>query len=82
MTDWADETVERLLDHTPDLKGVPFRKIFAEALREERERAISACESQKEIFASNEYATPQPLGGLMERFACDRCISAIRGEDQ
>ena len=52
----------------------------ARAIMAERERAIAACERQKASFASDEYATPQPLGGLMQRFACDQCIEAIRKE--
>ena len=35
-------------------------------------------EEQKRDFLSNEYAAPQPIGSLMERFACDQCIGAIR----
>jgi hypothetical protein len=53
------------------------RALLAERMGE-RSRAIAACEKQKASFASDEYATPQPLGGLMERFACDMCIDAIR----
>ena len=52
--------------------------LIARAILAERARAIAACERQKASFASDEYATPQPLGGLMERFACDQCIEAIR----
>ena len=44
----------------------------------ERERAIAACERQKADFLSTEYAFNQPLGSLLERFACDECIEAIR----
>lgn len=55
---------------------------LARAVMAERERAVEVCEAQKASFASDEYATPQPLGGLMERFACDRCIEAIRNPAQ
>lgn len=42
------------------------------------ERAIIACEAQKKVFKSHEYATPQPLGSFQECFAVDQCIAAIR----
>ncbi|MFS8369233.1 hypothetical protein [Acetobacter indonesiensis] len=48
-----------------------------EMLAAARERAVSACQSQKEVFESPEYAGG-PLGAVMERFACDRCIEEIR----
>lgn len=50
---------------------------IAEMLAGERERAVAACLSQKEVFASPEYAGG-PLGAIMERFACDQCIQEIR----
>lgn len=53
--------------------------IVARAIMAERERAIAACEAQREAFRSTEYAFNQPLGSLLERFACDQCIEAIRG---
>lgn len=49
------------------------RKVLAE-----RERCAKACEAQKAIFQSDEYATPQPAGSLSECFAVDECIKAIR----
>lgn len=42
------------------------------------EDAIKVCEQQSHDFASDEYATPQPLASLCERFACAQCIDAIR----
>lgn len=42
------------------------------------EAAVAACEAQKKVFRSHEYATPQPLGSLQEIFAVDQCIAAIR----
>lgn len=50
---------------------------ISDMLAGERERAVSACLSQKEVFESPEYAGG-PLGAVMERFACDRCIEEIR----
>ncbi|MFS8369680.1 hypothetical protein [Acetobacter indonesiensis] len=50
---------------------------IADMLAAERERAVSACLSQKEVFESPEYAGG-PLGAVMERFACDQCIEEIR----
>lgn len=44
----------------------------------EREAAIAALEEQQRTFLSPEYATGQPLSSMMERFACDRCIEALR----
>jgi len=44
----------------------------------ERERCAKMCEAQKEAFLSPEYASNQPLGSLLERFACDECATSIR----
>ncbi len=43
-----------------------------------RERAALACEAQKQGFLSPQYASNQPLGSMLERFACDECADAIR----
>jgi hypothetical protein len=53
-------------------------EVIARAILAERERAIDACEAQKRAFLSAEYSANQPLGSLLERFACDECIDAIR----
>ena len=42
------------------------------------EACITAIEAQKLVFASDEYATPQPSGSIVGRFACDQSIAAIR----
>ena len=42
------------------------------------ERAAKACEDQRDIFASEEYAVGQPLSSFQERFACKQCAAAIR----
>ena len=51
---------------------------LASTRMDERKRAIEACEAQKRAFLSTEYAANQPIGSLLERFACDECIDAIR----
>lgn len=82
-TEWAWET-----DNGPEDASVIARYFcyhgpiltptkIAELLAGERERAVNACLSQKEVFASPEYAGG-PLGAVMERFACDQCIQEIR----
>jgi len=38
---------------------------------------IAALKKEREAFLSEEYAYPQPIGSLSERFACDECIKAI-----
>jgi hypothetical protein len=57
--------------------------LIARALLAEREatkeRAAKICEEQAKEFLSPEYAIPQPLGSLQERFACGECAAAIRG---
>lgn len=42
------------------------------------EEAAMACEQQAQDFLSPEYATPQPIGSVQERFACGQCAAAIR----
>lgn len=53
------------------------RAIMA-AKAEEREAIVQLCEAEKVGFLSPEYASNQPLGSLLERFAIDECIRAIR----
>jgi hypothetical protein len=42
-----------------------------------REACLQACRDQAAAFLSSEYATPQPMGSIQERFACNKCIEAI-----
>jgi|GEM_PF-5070617 len=42
------------------------------------EEAAEICEQQAREFLSEQYATPQPIGSIMERFACTECATAIR----
>ena len=41
------------------------------------EEALTAIKQVKANFMSHEYATPQPLGSVTERFACGQCETAI-----
>lgn len=45
------------------------------------EAAVQACKEQSKAFASEEYATPQPIGSISERFACQECEKAIAALD-
>lgn len=56
----------------------------AEKRGEEREREaiIQVCEAEKVAFLSPEYANPQPVGSICERFAIDECIAAIRKREE
>lgn len=57
-------------------------RMLAKAIMAERNRAIEACEVQKAVFQSEQYAYPQPMGSFSECFAVDECIKAIRGDHQ
>ena len=76
LRDWAahGNTMAVYDDHDEQA----FADTIARAILAERDRAIEACEAQKSAFLSTEYAANQPLGSLLERFACDECIDAIR----
>lgn len=50
----------------------------ADKLERAVEEAALVCEAQAKLFLSPEYAFNQPLGSLMERFACEECAKAIR----
>lgn len=43
------------------------------------EMAAKACEAQRDVFGSDQYATGQPASSFGERFACGRCAEEIRG---
>lgn len=43
-------------------------------------RCIEIVRETREGFLSEQYATPQPLGSMMERFACDQVADAIENE--
>jgi hypothetical protein len=77
---YAGNGVAGEYEHTLYVYERIARAIMA-ATERATEQAIAACERQKAIFGTNEYATPQPIGGLMERFACDQCIAEIRRND-
>jgi hypothetical protein len=42
------------------------------------EAAAEACELEAKVFASEQYATGQPLSSAGERFACSTCANSIR----
>ena len=48
------------------------------AVEAERERCAQVCEARAREFLSEEYAYPQPIGSITERFACNQCAAAIR----
>ena len=48
-----------------------------QARRQAYAECIAALKKEREAFLSEEYAYPQPIGSLSERFACDECIKAI-----
>lgn len=68
----------RKLFRRPDDLPIEPLYLAAPGFNEGLEAAIKAIEAQKRIFQSEEYATPQPMGSLMESFACDQCAAAIR----
>ena len=39
--------------------------------------ALTKVREQRAVFSSDEYATPQPIGGFQERFACNSIEAAI-----
>ena len=46
--------------------------------------ALAKVREQSAVFSSDAYATPQPIGGFMERFACNSIeveIEALRKPD-
>lgn len=89
----ADEVIDHLRTMYPAaLKAVPgsattsLRNFTASAVKlailaakaEQREADALICENEKLAFLSPRYAANQPIGSLMERFACDECAAAIR----
>ena len=65
-TDWQIQAAER--------EAAAFCA-GAEAMRE---AAAQACEDQIAKFLDPQYAFPQPVGSIQERFACGECANAIR----
>ena len=58
-------TISRLTAELGEARG--------KALRE----AADVCLQQAKEFLSEQYATPQPVGSMAERFACNECAAAI-----
>lgn len=51
-----------------------------DTLAAERERCAKVAERVGQDFLSPEYAFPQPIGSIQERFACAQVAAAIRGD--
>ncbi len=64
------------MDGDSDVQRAARHRLAAE--RETIERIAAAIEQVKRDFLSEEYAYPQPVGSIQERFACDQCLYAIR----
>lgn len=52
------------------------------AVEWEREQCARVAEKVQDSFRSEEYAIPQPLGSVQERFACGKVIAAIRARSR
>lgn len=52
-------------------------KLMVEVRQQAFDETLNAVGSVKDNFMSDEYATPQPMGSLSERFACDAVSEAI-----
>jgi len=79
----AEQVEQDLRGHSLPMwiAGIIARALLAEreaATKAERERCANVCEEQKQGFLSPQYASNQPLGSMLERFACDECATAIR----
>jgi hypothetical protein len=60
----------------PDMALITKDELGA-ALRVALEAAAKAVKQVSDGFLSEEYATPQPVGSIQERFACEQAIDAI-----
>ena len=60
---------------TPHIRAREAFRAGAEAMRE---AAVQICEDQIAKFLDPQYAFPQPVGSIQERFACGECANAIR----
>lgn len=69
---------DRIWDELPPGEQEQVFESLRPVIRVALEAAIKACERQSGEFASDEYATPQPLGSISERFTCAQCSDAIR----
>lgn len=75
LTTPADEALRDLLKLERDVAEYYAFRAGAEAMRES---AAMACEDQIAKFLDPQYAFPQPIGSIQERFACGECANAIR----
>jgi hypothetical protein len=76
------DVVENVSDHCAEVEFVLMGIKAARHQSQQRdavlEEAAKACEEQRRIFASPEYAAGQPLSSFGERFGAGRCAEAIR----
>ena len=89
-TDISTQAVEAMADKVLKAAGSSLshysmhktREAILEAVRDVRraafEEAAKVCEEQMIIFASDQYATNQPLSSFGERFACSELAKTIR----
>ena len=77
LSEWPDgyDHFERWIFKAGFLAGARHQSQQREAVLEE---AAKACEEQRRIFASPEYAAGQPLSSFGEWFGAGRCAEAIR----
>lgn len=62
------------------LAALPY---IEKAVREdEREKCAATCNEQERVFRSPEYAGPNPIYSLKERFACAQIAAAIRARKE
>ena len=71
----AEEALRDVLTTACSLAEFEAFRAGAEGMRES---AAMACEDQIAKFLDPQYAFPQPIGSIQERFACGECASAIR----
>lgn len=77
------DTIEALRFEAIDMQATIVRltrelaEARAEGARAMQKAVEQVCKDQRECFASEEYATPQPISSLSERFACTEILAAI-----
>ena len=81
----TDEIIQEIMDKHREYVGVKqtfyghnaVQRMIIAALARGAEQAIGIVRNTRDGFLSDQYATPQPLGSIQERFACDQCVDAI-----
>ena len=64
----------------PVVSGASAFNIAQDAFNAGLDRAAEIADEQRQAFFDPQYAIPQPIGSISERFACDQIINAIRAE--